>query len=242
VFPDDPNAEALSSFQIPFALPTTDPTAGPFCYVCFNLDWQPYVVGCLMQLLQQTTWDTTDPNALDLVQMRAFDLIQLFTGGCVATGQISMFGALVAPDGWLLCDGSAVSRTTYADLFAVIGTTFGIGDGVTTFNLPDLGGLVPVGSTGSGGSYPLAATGGEATHTLTTAEMPAHTHTDTGHLHSEVPALPNATTIGPGAPQPTAIPGVGSTGIGNASLTNTGGGGAHNNIQPYIALTYIIKT
>ena len=56
------------------------------------------------------------------------------------TGSITMYGASVAPSGWLECDGSAISRTTYSSLFAIIGTTFGVGDGSTTFNLPDLRG------------------------------------------------------------------------------------------------------
>jgi microcystin-dependent protein len=89
-------------------------------------------------------------------------------------------------------------------------------------------------------AYALGDTGGEETHTLITSETPAHSHTDTGHSHSEIVAAPNVTTIGVGAPEPTAIPGVGVTGIGSASLTSTGGNGAHNNLQPFIALNYFI--
>lgn len=77
------------------------------------------------------------------------------------------------PTGWLLCDGAAVSRTTYAVLFAVVGTTYGAGNGTTTFNLPNLTNRVPV---GSGGSYSRGTTGGAATVTLSDAQMPSHNH------------------------------------------------------------------
>jgi microcystin-dependent protein len=86
-----------------------------------------------------------------------------------------MWAAASAPTGWLLCDGSAVSRTTYAGLFAILSTTYGVGDGSTTFNLPDLRGRFPVGKN-AGTFSALGGTGGEETHTLTVPEMPAHTH------------------------------------------------------------------
>ena len=94
-------------------------------------------------------------------------------------GTIKMFGGSTAPDGYLLCNGSAVSRTTYAALFAAIGTTYGAGDGSTTFNLPDLQGRFPLGA-GSGDGLTARTVGqkdGEEGHALTAAEMPAHSHT-----------------------------------------------------------------
>ena len=140
------------------------------------------------------------------------------------TGSIIMYGAATAPTGWLLCDGSAVSRTTYADLFAIIGTTFGAGNGSTTFNLPDLRDRFVV---GAGTSYNNNDTGGEATHVLTIEEMPAHSH---------------GISVG--------IEGAGSTpGIWqsykfshNINTTSVGGNQGHNNLPPYIGLTFIIKT
>src|SRR5690606_15176336 len=85
---------------------------------------------------------------------------------------------------WLACNAQAVSRDTYADLYQVIGTTFGSGDGSTTFNVPDLRGRVPVGLDNMGASdagrlaaaNTLGGTGGAETHTLTVAEMPSHGH------------------------------------------------------------------
>lgn len=90
----------------------------------------------------------------------------------VPAGAITQFAGVSAPAGWLLCNGQAISRTTYADLFAVIGTTYGTGDGSTTFNLPDLRDKFPIGKNAGA----LGSTGGSSTKTLTTANLPAHTH------------------------------------------------------------------
>lgn len=90
------------------------------------------------------------------------------------------FAGTTAPQGWMLCDGSAVSRTTYAALFAVIGTTYGEGDGETTFNIPDLTGRVVIGSSQS---HALGTTGGSETVTLTADQLPAHTHVVPKHGH-----------------------------------------------------------
>jgi microcystin-dependent protein len=95
--------------------------------------------------------------------------------------------ATVPSGGYLLCNGMQQSRTTFANLFAVIGVTYGSGNGTSTFNVPDFQGRCPIGSgQGTGlGMYYLGTQGGEENHTLTIAEMPSHTHTlvDTGHSH-----------------------------------------------------------
>ena len=155
-----------------------------------------------------------------------------------------VFAGASAPSGWLLCFGQAISRTTYATLFSAVSTTYGIGDGSTTFNLPDMRGRVAAGADNMGGSAAgrltsttmspdgntLSATGGTQTHTLITAEMPAHTHS--------VPAqITSGNDIG----------GFGSAYLAagllnNGTSTSTGGGGAHLNVQPTLVLNYIIKT
>ena len=107
------------------------------------------------------------------------------------SGMISPFAGSTAPSGWLLSDGAAVSRTTYADLFTAIGTAYGVGDGSTTFNLPDLRGRVIAALDNMGGTdasrlnlaNTLGTTAGTQTHTLTTAEMPVHTHVQDAHTH-----------------------------------------------------------
>lgn len=95
-------------------------------------------------------------------------------------GIVMPFAGSVAPQGYLLCDGSAVSRTDYADLFTAIGTTYGAGDGESTFNLPDLSGRVVLGVSNN---HALGTTGGEAAHTLTEQELPAHSHVVPAHTH-----------------------------------------------------------
>ena len=117
----------------------------------------------------------------------------------IPVGTIVNYGGTTAPDDWLLCYGQAISRTTYADLFAVIGTTYGTGDGITTFNAPDMRGRVVVNQDDMGGSSAnrvtdaeadslngdtLGDTGGVETQTLSEAEMPAHTHTGPSHTHT----------------------------------------------------------
>lgn len=98
-------------------------------------------------------------------------------GTVVPAGAIMHMHRASAPAGWLLCDGSAVSRTTYAALFSVIGTTYGAGDGSSTFNLPNLKGRALVGvDSGQTEFAALGQTGGEKTHLLATSELPAHTH------------------------------------------------------------------
>lgn len=96
------------------------------------------------------------------------------------TGSIYMFAGSVIPSGFLLCDGSAVSRTDYVTLFDVIGTTYGAGDGSTTFNLPDLSGRV---SMGVSQDYVLGANGGEESHALVDTELPSHSHGIPAHGH-----------------------------------------------------------
>jgi len=98
-----------------------------------------------------------------------------FVRSILPAGVMMAYGGAAAPTGWLLCDGTAVSRTTFAALFAAISTTFGAGDGSTTFNVPDLRGRVPVGKNAATFAT-LGGTGGAETHAISNAEMPVHSH------------------------------------------------------------------
>lgn len=154
------------------------------------------------------------------------DATKTFT--LLPAGVVSWFAGSSVPSGWLECDGSAVSRTTYPALFSAIGTTFGAGNGSTTFNLPNQARRVLVGRGGTGTSTlanTIGATGGSETHTLTIAEMPAHTHS---YLSSNVGTAAGANqTV--------------SERVGTATTGSTGGGGAHNNMQPSLVMMMIIR-
>lgn len=145
-------------------------------------------------------------------------------------GTILVWSGLGRPSwDYMLCQGQELSRTTYKELFDVIGTAFGAGDGSTTFNLPNLKGKVPVGQDASQTEFTyLGQTGGEKTHTLTIQEMPSHSHTAKGWA-AVVDGSGSYITLG------------GAGGSQEYSVNVTGGGQPMNNLQPYVVVNYIIK-
>lgn len=180
----------------------------------------------------------------------------------VPTGTVAMYITTTAPTGWLNCDGTAVSRSTYAGLFTIIGTTYGAGDGSTTFNVPDMRGRVPAGydsgntsgrltvaATGGASAAALNNSGGEQAHTLATTELAAHSHSvpDPGHSHGMVSgngvvSSPGVNLLGTGGAVSISTDTVATVQTGITSTTNTGGGNSHNNVQPTLIVNYIIKT
>jgi microcystin-dependent protein len=211
-------------------------------------------------------------------------------------GGLVPFAGSVAPAGgkWMLADGSAISRTSYASLFALVGITYGVGDGSTTFNLPNLKGRVIVGLDATQTEFDgLGELGGVKTVTLTESQIPSHNHTQNSHNHTQNPHghtqnphnhtqdphthLVNGTyvigthshnnlndylSIGTsgasinGSQSPNAVVGTtatnqsttatnnSETAVNNATTaTNnpTGGGQAHDNLQPYMVLNYLIR-
>jgi microcystin-dependent protein len=152
------------------------------------------------------------------------------------------------PNGWLLCDGSAVSRTTYAKLFYTIGSTYGNGDASTTFNIPDLRGRIPVGLTGAGTYFnTLGGVGGVTDVTLTTAQLASHTHVYNDAYFAEN-AGGGGTVFGTSAGTDTdnsfyyrTAAGGYSTSPSDLNTSATGAGQSHTNVQPYVTVNYIIK-
>lgn len=173
-------------------------------------------------------------------------------------GMLPYVGSSAPNTAFALPFGQAISRTTYATLFSLISTTFGVGDGSTTFNLPDLRGRAIFGLDNMGGSAAsritvaggnfngttLGATGGAENHTLTTAEMPVHNHgvTDPGHSHpytlgSAAPSVGSIPTSN-NAANSTATTNTATTGI---TINNAGSGNTHTIMPPSMVLPYILR-
>jgi microcystin-dependent protein len=175
----------------------------------------------------------------------------------VPVGTIMDFAGSVAPAGFLLCDGSAVSRTKYSTLLAVIGITYGIGDSLTTFNLPDFRGRMTIGAgSGSGLSVrSLGDHGGEEKHLLSQGELSAHSHVDSGHFHTSSDPTNGGRFFGWGTANNVAswqvVSGNGPNGYGgsapvtmttvSANIQPTGDNLAHNNMPSFGVTNKIIK-
>ncbi len=181
----------------------------------------------------------------------------------VPTGTVLPFAGAAGgvPAGWILCDGGAVSRTTYSALHSVLkdaaGTNsypFGSGDGSTTVNVPDFRGRLPVGKDNMGGTSANRVTASQADnvgqgtgaekHTLTSDEMPSHTHVQNQHRHASANG-DGFVTYGVNDNGGLAVSTGGdvqaNTAYATATNQNTGGGQAHNNMPPYLTVNYIIR-
>lgn len=193
-------------------------------------------------------------NIAGLISGSIFDVstktLLLPSGVTPPTGSVVPFAGASTPTGWLFCFGQTVSRTTYAALFVALGTTYGAGDGSTTFALPDLRGRVPGGKDNMGGSAAnrlttgasgvdgasLGAAGGAEIHTLSTAQMPAHAH-DLAMKYTTVGGAGSSRNYWTRSAVDTLFDGTITNGA-----SSKGDGAAHNNTQPTIVLNYIIKT
>ncbi|SRR5258705_13986813 len=156
-------------------------------------------------------------------------------------GEIRMFGGNFAPAGWMFCNGSLLPISENETLFNLIGTTYG-GDGQTTFALPNLQSRVPIHmGQGSGlSTYQLAETGGVETVTLTTNQIPLHTHlpmaSNAGSADTPANNYWAASTLGkPYTPAPPAVQ------MNTGTISPTGGSQPHDNMIPFLCVSYIIS-
>jgi microcystin-dependent protein len=167
-------------------------------------------------IYMKTTGVTLSTGWLDLATMSG-------ATAAIPPGAVTEYGGSSAPTGWLLCDGSAVSRSTYATLFSAIGTNYGAGDGSTTFNLPDLVGRIPVG---------LSASGPAAINTLGKNEGVTKNSRNVSHRHT--------------IPQPVGSVNLGASGADTpfdtfSGTLNTSGDTSNLNTPAFLVVNYIIK-
>src|ERR1700739_1521098 len=178
-----------------------------------------------------------------------------FVAQLVPSGLIAPYGGNAAPSNWLLCNGAAVSRGAYSKLFTAIGTTYGEGDKVTTFNVPDLRGRVPSGAGSAAGAagatnHALGSKGGEETHTLTNAELAPHDHEIYMWLAGGATngSPPDSTIANQWALQagiqfvnPANQYNVKQGDVSTSGYAASPGGQPPNNLQPFTAVNFIIK-
>ena len=196
--------------------------------------WLGYVLGALEALASDSAWDGTESEIFDATQniesiMRVLAVGGGAVGDVIPVGTIMQFAGATVPTGWLFCNGASFDPATYADLFAVVGTTYGGTAGAPL--LPDFNGRAPIG-VGTGASLTaraLADKVGTETHVLTTAQLPAHDHTITGRSNSTAGTLALL------------MRGSNNGVAANIATGLTGSGSAHNNMQPSLAVNFIIK-
>ena len=163
-------------------------------------------------------------------------------------GQIMPFAGAIVPRGWASCNGQLLSISQNAALFSLLGTSYG-GNGTTTFQLPDLRGRAILGASGNGGNYPVGMISGTPNVTLMVNQIPPHNHriaasTTSGSGRGAAPAgnLFAVNTLPPANVKNIFLPaGNAETNLAPATnVVNDGGGQPHNNMQPYLAISYLI--
>lgn len=164
----------------------------------------------------------------------------MISGSSTPIGTITAYGGSTAPSGWLMCDGSEVSRAEYSLLFDAIGTAYGDGDGSTTFNLPSMAGRTTIGSSAS---HALGSTGGEESHELTASELPKDYASIFARMNSSsvhnIYARSGA-SLKTESSDYTPLSLYGNQGKDISVITFSGDGKAMNVMQPFIVVNHII--
>lgn len=212
---------------------TRDAQPGTVCRAVLIPDdpiWRADLLGAITQLSKSHNWEQAGTLTPDEMAAAWLDILWTldFERRCMEIGTIQFTASDELPGYALWCDGAEYDQSAYPDLFSKIGTFYG-SSGAGKFNVPNLCRRFPIGTDGLGQGFDLADTGGEQTHTLTTQELPNHSHSVHAHLASMAQL---------GVGEPVTIPDIltGETGA-------TGGGNAHNNMPPFLALNaYIIAT
>lgn len=151
-------------------------------------------------------------------------------------GEIRIMAFDFNPHNWALCNGQLMSIQQYVALYSLLGTIYG-GNGVSTFALPDLRGRIPLHNSYD---YVLGQSGGEVSHTLSAAEMPAHNHTWRGSTAVATTGAPAGAVVGAKGRFGRDLLGAANTTLAPASVGSAGGNLAHDNMQPYLTLNFVI--
>lgn len=207
-----------------YLTPDTNPTArySRRLRLPDDLQFIANVSGALLELADPDSWTAYGSMTPDQAAALAMEMIEEYWNSNMI-GQIVAYVTVNPPASTLPCDGSIYNASDYPELWIELDPAFYVSS--TTFKTPDLRGVVLLGTgTAAGHTYTVGETGGEYEHTLTAAEMPAHTH-------GESISVPTIINGGLEAPASAATPGTGVTG-------SAGGGGAHNNVQPFMAVRY----
>ena len=152
-------------------------------------------------------------------------------------GEIRMFAGNFAPAGWMFCEGQLLPISEYETLFNLIGTTYG-GDGQETFALPDLRGRIPI---HQGNGFTLAETGGAEEITLTTQQIPVHTHALLASTNFGNTAQPNNLVLGASSTFDLYVDSPATSAMAPQDIGPVGGSQPHTNFQPYLCVDFIIS-
>ena len=152
-------------------------------------------------------------------------------------GEIRMFGGNFAPNGWLLCQGQTLAISEFDVLFNLIGTTYG-GDGQETFNIPNLSGRLPLHQSSG---FVMGQSGGVESVTLTTQQMPIHAHIMNASLNSALGNTVTGNIVGTVGATQIYRDGVATAAMANQACTSSGGNQPHDNMQPFLAINFIIS-
>lgn len=228
------------SFPRAWLTPDTPPTTALYCRRLRypqTESWDAIFSGALLSLAEEENWEAfgtmTPAEAAETAWLTWQQFIE--ESNTCMLGTIFPYVTALPPDGSLACDGATHLRVDYPDLYSMLDAVFIID--ADSFFVPDLRDRVVV---GAGATYVTNDAAGVNNVALSVAELAAHSHLDLGHTHVEGIALPSVAPVLVGLPVPSAIPGVGVTGLGFANIQNAGSGIAHENRQPFRALPMAI--
>lgn len=215
----------MGKWLTPSSLPTA--TAMVAVFIPADIEWWYPLAGALMDLGSPNQWEQVDPSNLTPQETAsAYDQmwLKLTRGENMHIGTIIPYPSDTLPPGWLLCDGSQVLQASYPRLYEIVGATFGSAD-AGYFRLPNLQNRF---IAGAGDDYSIADTGGQNTHTLTVNEMPSHDHSEHEHAPSVLVVFPGEGVA------------AGADPLIETTTGSRGGGEAHENRPPYMALNWCI--